>query len=314
MSSNSRSNDAAFRSVILFFVLSYVISWGAALVLHVIARQAGLAHFGSLMRMAESTFDLGSVADRLILPVPVVFVLTRIVDFGPTLAGLVTASVVGGVAGFKRLGGQLLRWRVGVRWYLLAVFGPGLAMLIAIGLYALVDSSFLASANFIWPTIGRELLFWLFVRTMLGGGLGEELGWRGFALPRLAAHYGPNRASLVIGIVWTFWHLPGHLIGASPVANLLAQLLVTIPGSYVATWLYLRTGGSVLILTLFHGALNGFNSFYERSLFPALRDADAWLLIFIALLIGISIWASTTMRGEWARFSERTQGYGSSTF
>jgi membrane protease YdiL (CAAX protease family) len=294
---DNSSGAAGLRPVILFFALAYVISWTAARALHLVARRAGLEDFGSLMGMAETTFNLGSVADRLVLPVPVVWALTRIVDFGPTLAGLIAATFLGGHRELRRLVGKLFRWRVDGVWYALAIVGPAVVMLLAMGLYALLDSSFLASANLAWPATLSALLFWLAVRTFLGGGLGEELGWRGYALSPLTGRYGPAMASFIIGVVWTFWHLPGHLIGASPLANLIGQLLFTVPLSFIATWLYFRAGGSVLVLTLFHGSANGFMAFFERNLFPGLRDADGWLLIFLVLSIGLSAWAASSMRG-----------------
>ena len=296
--SESSADHVDLKPVLLFFFLAYAISWISALLLHLIARQAGLPHFGSLMGMAESTFDLGSVADQLILPVPIVFVLTRIVDFGPTLAGVTAAVIVGGFSGLRHLFSQLIRWRVGWRWYALVLFGPALLMALALGLYTLADSGYLASMNLSWPGTVQALLLWLAMRTLLGGGMGEELGWRGFALPRLQAVYGPNQASFIFGLVWTFWHLPGHLIGSSPVANIIAQLVVTVPMSYVATWLYGRTGASVLILTIFHGSFNGWNAFFERSLFPALRNADGWLLIVLIFLVGLGVCAASAMRSE----------------
>ncbi len=86
-----------------------------------------------------------------------------------------------------------------------------------------------------------------------------------------------------------------YRLTALPVGNLIGQLLITVPLSYVATWLYLRTSGSVLVLTLFHGSANGFNSFFERSLWPGLRDADGWLLIFLVLALALSAAAAASM-------------------
>ncbi len=281
--------------VILFFFLAYAISWLTALALHVVARQAGLPHFGTLLGMVESTFDLGTMAGQLILPVPVVWVMTRVVDFGPTLAGVITALIVGGTHDLKRLLARLVHWRVGVAAYVLALLGPAVVMLGAIGIYALADNSFVESGTLGWRAATQALVFWLAVRTLMGGGLGEELGWRGFALDRMLGRMHPNQASLIIGLVWTFWHFPGHLVSQSPVGNLIGQLLITVPLSYVATWLYLRTSGSVLVLTLFHGSANGFNSFFERSLWPGLRDADGWLLIFLVLALALSAAAAASM-------------------
>jgi membrane protease YdiL (CAAX protease family) len=301
-------NSARERhAVLVFFVLSYAISWGAALLLEIIARSAGLEHFGALMRMAESTFDFSPVEGRLPVPVPVAWTLTRVVDFGPTLGGLATALYVGGTSELRRLVGRLFKWRVGISWYALALIGPAALMLLAIGLYAPTNPA-AATPEFAGLTTLRALGLWLSVRIILGGGMGEELGWRGFALDRMLRTQSANQASLTIGLVWTFWHLPGHIFGDFAVGNIIGQLLITVPMSYVATWMYLRTGGSVLILTLFHGATNGFLTFFERSLFPGLRDADGWQLVFLLFVLAAAVLAAGALSKNEAR--RRGEGMG----
>ncbi len=81
--------------VTTFFILTYVITWGAALVLQVIALRAGLPSFAALINMAETTGDLGTLAGQLAVPISVVYLFTRIVDFGPSLAGLLTPVLLG---------------------------------------------------------------------------------------------------------------------------------------------------------------------------------------------------------------------------
>ena len=92
------------------------------------------------------------------------------------------------------------------------------------------------------------------VSLFLRGAMGEELGLRGFALPRLQAHYGPMRASLIIGVLWGLWHLP-VLLGRDPV-SVVAFLLLSIGLSFVFTWLYNGSGGSLIPGLLFHATQN----------------------------------------------------------
>lgn len=147
-------------------------------------------------------------------------------------------------------------------------------------------------------TLG-QMLFWVFLmRTLLGGGLGEELGWRGFALPRLSEKHGALRASLLIGLVWTFWHLPAHLVSSNPMVNVIAQLLYTVPLSFVFTWLYYRAKESLLPVVLMHGALNGFNVFFERTLFPPLADEDSFVIFFILVVLVLGIISAVSIRRQ----------------
>jgi membrane protease YdiL (CAAX protease family) len=142
-----------------------------------------------------------------------------------------------------------------------------------------------------------QLIFWVFImRTLLGGGLGEELGWRGFALPRLTEKHWAFRASLIIGLVWTFWHLPGHLISSNPLVNVVVQLLYTVPLSFVFTWLYYRTSESLLPVVLLHGALNGFNAFFEQTLFPSLAEEDGFVIFFILVVLIVGVVAAFRIR------------------
>lgn len=289
MANNDTQERNIWREVLIFFALAYAISWSAYYFLVYIANQAGLSGAGELFEMAETTFSLSTISDRLILPVPVVYILTRIVDFGPTIAGLLAALILGGVAGLRKLVGQLTRWRVRLNWYLVAFLLPPVLIVIAIVIFTQLDDVSL-SANWQGLSSIGNLLFWVLVgRMLLGGGLGEELGWRGFALPRLQQQYSPVWATLIIGVVWTLWHLPGNLASSSPGINFIAQLLLTVSLSFVFTWVYNGTKGSALLVTLMHGAFNGFNTFFERQLFPVLLDEDGWLIIYILLLVVVGV-------------------------
>jgi membrane protease YdiL (CAAX protease family) len=283
--------------VLTYFVLAYAISWLAALALHLIALQAGLENFNDLMRMAETTFSLGTITSDLILPVPIVFLLTRIVDFGPSLAGLLTPLIIGDPKGARDILRRLFNFRVGMRWYAWALLLPLGIVSAAFGLHMIFGDSVISGMEWDGLATFGQLIFWVFLmRTLLGGGLGEELGWRGFALPRLSERHGAFRASLIIGLVWTFWHLPGHLVSSNPLVNVVAQLLYTVPLSFVFTWLYYRSKESLLPVVLMHGALNGFNVFFERTLFPSLADEDSFVIFFILVVVVVGIISAATIQ------------------
>jgi len=108
----------------------------------------------------------------------------------------------------------------------------------------------------------------------------------------------PPTASLMIGLAWTFWHLPGHFVSSYPLVNVVAQLLYTVPLSFVFAWLYYRSGESLLPVVLMHGALNGFNVFFERTLFPPLTDEDSFVIFFILVALVLGIISAVSIRRQ----------------
>lgn len=289
--------------ILTYFTLSYAITWLAALALHGIARQAGLEDFGELIAMAETTFTLGTISSQLIVPPAVVFLISRLVDFGPSIAGLLTPFLIGKPGEARQILQGLFNFRIQGRWYAWALLLPLGMVTAAFGLHVTLGDSAVAGPEWNGLATLGQLLFWVFLmRTLLGGGLGEELGWRGFALPRLTARYGAFRASLLIGLVWTFWHLPAHLVSDTPLVSLTAQLLYTVPLSFVFTWLYYKTATgfnpwlSLIPVVLLHGALNGFNAFFERSLFPPLADEDGFVIFFILVVLAAGVVAAFSVR------------------
>ncbi len=187
------------RAVGMFFALAYALAWLPFLILHLIGQSAGVSAV-ELDRMAETTFNLSSLRGQLPVPIPVVWLLTRIVNCAPTLAGIIMAAVVAGRAGLRDLLTRQVRWRVPVKWVVLALLGPFVIGAAAVALSVVIGGEIGPMA---FPLMQVPLVFgmWIVVRFFLGGGLGEEAGWRGFALPRMLAHRGPVSASLIVGLV-----------------------------------------------------------------------------------------------------------------
>jgi membrane protease YdiL (CAAX protease family) len=181
--------------------------------------------------------------------------------WGPTLAAIIVTALGQGRPGVRQLIRSVTVWRVPLRWYLLvAVFPPAVTALSVL----VVDQSFGTLRNF---DAGAALaaLPAVYLLALPFGPLGEELGWRGFALPKLLPRHGPMVASLVLGVIWTFWHAPMMLwspgasipsfmgLSAFAVAVYLVQVTsITV----LMTWLFLRTQGSVLLAVLAHLTFN----------------------------------------------------------
>ena len=176
---------------------------------------------------------------------------------GPFLTALVTTALVEGRAEVRALLARLVRWRVAPRWYAAAVGQPLALHLAATRLNLLLGAAADADRQLRQPyLIVPMLLFNLLFP--LGGAFGEELGWRGHALPRVRARYGALAASLLIGALQAAWHLPLFAAGVLHAAD----LPVFFGLGVAATWLFGRTGGSVLHTMLLHAAFNTGAAFF----------------------------------------------------
>jgi uncharacterized protein len=183
--------------------------------------------------------------------------------FGPALAAIVVSAVTDGRHGVVALLKRTVRWRVPLPWYLVALGLPAAAAMLAAGLSVLLGPE--TSVQ-----LGR-LSVLDFVLVLLVAG--EELGWRGYALPKLLETRSPLAASLIIGVVWGLWHLPTFFIAGTPQHDqpVLAFLVLTTAYSILLSWVVLHARGSVLIATLLHGAINVFQGFFLAGVDPASR-------------------------------------------
>jgi uncharacterized protein len=140
------------------------------------------------------------------LPVALVVLLFTV---GPTAAAVIMTAVVDGRTGLRRLLRRVVLWRVGLRWYLVALLGIPLVLLLA----TLLLPGALASFRPVSPVHVLVTYVIVFVLAGIpGGALLEEPGWRGFALPRLQAQLGPLGGTLLLGVLWGVWHLPQYVL------------------------------------------------------------------------------------------------------
>ncbi|QBD75070.1 CPBP family intramembrane metalloprotease [Ktedonosporobacter rubrisoli] len=203
---------------------------------------------------------------------------------GPLLSGFVMTAVMEGKPGVGRLLRRMIQWRISWYWYLVALVG--VPIIIVAGLLALPG----VEAN-IHPQPLQIIMFYplLLIMEILTSGLAEEPGWRGFALPRLQRQFGPLLASIILGILWQFWHLPLYLTswgnGAGPLTigiSALGNIGLTI----LITWVFNHTRESLLITILLHAALDAFGVTAASFLFTT-----QWMLAHgeVGLLIGFGI-------------------------
>src|SRR3712207_5195967 len=198
--------------------------------------------------------------------------------FGPALAAIIVSALTDGKPGLTDLLGRLTRWRVGARWYAVALGLPVVLALTAAGLHALLGAR--TSFDLGGLSILNFVVFGLIV--------GEELGWRGYALPRLLAGRSALAASLVLGALWGAWHLPTFFVPGAPQYGLpfSAFVLLTMAYSVLIGWVYIHTEGSVLIATLLHGAINLSQGFFLGGMDPA---REYWLLAIVYVLAALAV-------------------------
>src|SRR4051812_13426940 len=240
-----RESWRARHQLLLFFVLAYLLSWYPWIIALAQGRSTG--------------------------PNPL----------GPFVAAIIVAAIVGGRREVKDLLSRLVRARVSWRCYVF-VFALPVALCLAAAAVALVvtGSHPAIPGSDKWRELPERFIFiFLFI------GLGEEPGWRGFALPRLQKKHSPLMASLILAPLWAMWHLPlmGHEF---PLPILPAFLVSLLGGTLAQTWLFNRTRGSVLLQMLFHATVNTIGAGLIFPLFSGTTLLVLWwtnALLWVAL-------------------------------
>lgn len=176
-------------------------------------------------------------------------------SFGPAAAGLLASGLLGGRSALRDLLRSLARWRV--RWWLYAIALGGMSavLAIALALQAVRGAALPAPFNFErWVALPGILL----LIAVFGGPLGEEPGWRGYALHQLLRRLSPFAASLWVAAVWFVWHLPLFWLPGSAQADVPLGTFAWTLLCYalVFTWLYRRSGGSTLVCLVLHTGIN----------------------------------------------------------
>jgi len=208
---------------------------------------------------------------------------------GPTLAAFIMTGVTEGRAGLRRLLRRIVLWRVELRWYLFAFIGVPLVMTLG----AILVPGGLASLQFLGPGYVLTYPVTFIVVLLIGGPLGEEIGWRGFALPRMQPLHGPLVGSIILGLLWGLWHLPEFLVpawadtsGGSDLLAIVKFCIFAIVSAIIFTWVFNNTKGSVLIAVLVHATIDAPFLPYSVLLGPS-EAINSLLLGFGALALAV---------------------------
>jgi len=228
-----------------------------------------LKYFGIVFALS---WALWFAADAISSPVLRGF-LYFIGVFIPGIASLAFTYREQGSHALRSLLQRLVKVDVGARWFAFALFFMFVVKLLVAGIIRISSGA--------WPAFGNEPVPLMFgaaiISTVIGGQAGEELGWRGYALPRMARTMGLGPASLQLGLIWALWHLPFfYILGGDKAGQSFPFYLLQVMATSVAVaWLYMKTSGSLLVTMLFHAAVNNTKDIVPSAL---AQPGDPWLL------------------------------------
>jgi membrane protease YdiL (CAAX protease family) len=205
---------------------------------------------------------------------------------GPLLAAYLVTAVTSGRAGVRALRRRYIQWRVGVLWYIIALFGYFLIWLAGYSVWlngapltALLAQPALILSAYLAPfTLLLVLAF------------GEETGWRGYALPRLQQRYGPMRGTLILATLHGLWHIPALLVpgfisgGTFSLPFIVGWIGTVVAATFLYTWIFNHTAGSLLIAIIVHAGSNA-----SSSLLSALVPKDP----------ALSGWQAAIYQSQW---------------
>jgi membrane protease YdiL (CAAX protease family) len=220
----------------------------------------------------------------------------------PAISAVIVTSISEGEAEMRNLLGRLGKWRVGWKWYFVALGLPLAGALLAAGVASSFGAFKPARINIdmlraILPTIWIVFLF----------AAGEELGWRGYALPRLLSRHNAIYASVILGMLHTVWHWPLILLPHQMLSDIpiLPWTISIVAEAVVFTWIFRHTGGSVLMAALYHGMSNVASILYDGidpAWMPRLRSTISVLVaVTIVLSVGTELMRKPAPRAEAAR-------------
>jgi membrane protease YdiL (CAAX protease family) len=223
------------RNLVFFFLLAFGLTWIAAVLLGIFDP-----------KMPTSITD----------PVILLFVFVGIPGaFGPTLAAFLMTAITEGKSGVKALWRHFWNRNLSLKWLLVILLGYDALRLVANIIARTMEGQ-------AYPIVNLSSPLWmiipLFLQAFILSGMGEEFGWRGYALPRLQAKWNALASSIILGLIWASWHIPFFFIHNQPLyqRNFWEWAPVILLSSVIYTWIFNNTKGSILAAALFHASFN----------------------------------------------------------
>jgi membrane protease YdiL (CAAX protease family) len=170
---------------------------------------------------------------------------------GPLIAALIVIPITQGLSGLRELGSRMIRWRVRWYWYVVAVGLPLAVLLVTVGLNVALGAGAPSLAG-VGSSSTLLMVFAVRLINPLDGPMGEEPGWRGFALPGLQTTLSPLVTTMILAVLITGWHLPTFLLEGFQPSIFVGGVVGTVAVTFWYTWLFNHTGGSVLLVLVAH--------------------------------------------------------------
>lgn len=267
--------------LVSYFVIAYAVAW-------VIEVPLALSASGILPPVPDLVMFGGIIAATL----------------APAVAAITVTGLLEGKAGVVRLLRRYLQWRVGVKWYLFVLVGIPIIIVLAT---IVVPGAITSFTGGVWPLLLAYPLQFL-ITVFRGGPLGEEAGWRGFALPRLQERHGPLLGSTILGVLWSLWHFPLFWTGVwndPTIVNMVMFIVAITALTIMMSWVYNHVAGSLLITMLMHASFNTFANKVAARLFPATILTEYGML---PLVIGFGVTALVLIALTRGRLGYRKDG------
>lgn len=219
----------------------------------------------------------------------VILFFTYLAKFGPSLGAVSTVLLIGGGDLVKKEFGSIVPRKAMPGWIGVALFSQAILWGLVV-LFVSVTSSIELAVDL---SVAGLIVLLIAKHFFLGGGLGEELGWRGFMLPRLQSRFSALTSSLVIGFFWGIWHGPKFFWDdGGGLSTMIIFTIYTTVLAIIFTAVFNRSGGNLFIVTLLHASMNATNGYVE-ALIPAIADVEgseiylalSWLVVAIGIII-----------------------------
>jgi membrane protease YdiL (CAAX protease family) len=269
------------RPALAFYTLTFVISWGGMLI---------------------ATGFISPQANEEQAAMLLVFSYIAML-VGPSLVGILLTGVIDRKVGFRQLVSRLLKWQVGVRWYIIALLVAPLLIMLTLHALSLISSEYLPR---LYTESDKGFLLQFSIIAGLLVGCFEELGWTGFLLPRVRLHYGPVKTGLIIGFIYAAWNFPvvfwvskaTGTAGSLPMAIFMPAVLFTWLPTYrvLMVWVYDHTE-SLLLAMLMHASLIAF----WRIFTPLTLTGSALIISYIVFTTAMWVIIIAVMRRQTQR-------------